>query len=92
MCCGGQESPSDRITWSTWRSGIKYSVQLLVVLVTVLVLSLLLLPAAAAAAAAAAAITIIIIAIAAEESIVHLKPEVFCLSSDKIQLYSAIIC
>ena len=86
MCCGGQESPSDRITWSTWRSGIKYSVQLLVVLVTVLVLSLLLLPAAAAA------ITIIIIAIAAEESIVHLKPEVFCLSSDKIQLYSAIIC
>ena len=90
MCCGGQESPSDRITWSTWRSGIKYSVQLLVVLVTVLVLSLLLLPAAAAAAAAA--ITIIIIAIAAEESIVHLKPEVFCLSSDKIQLYSAIIC
>ena len=89
MCCGGQESPSDRITWSTWRSGIKYSVQLLVVLVTVLVLSLLLLPAAAAAAAA---ITIIIIAIAAEESIVHLKPEVFCLSSDKIQLYSAIIC
>ena len=88
MCCGGQESPSDRITWSTWRSGIKYSVQLLVVLVTVLVLSLLLLPAAAAAAA----ITIIIIAIAAEESIVHLKPEVFCLSSDKIQLYSAIIC